>query len=182
MDILVTAVLATALVAASVTDIRNQRIYNWLTFPLILSGLATHTVFGGFAGLKFAASGFALGFAAMAIPYFLGVMGAGDVKLMAGVGAWLGLDATLTAFLCTCMAGGVYALGVLAFDRKTMMAVLRNIANVFLVFIATRSFNFAPTSTEKALPRLCYGLAIAAGTFTAMGLYAWRTGSIHIGY
>jgi prepilin peptidase CpaA len=182
MDILVTIVLAVALITATVTDIRNQRIYNWLTFPLILSGFATHTVFGGFEGLKFAASGFALGFVAMAIPYFMGVMGAGDVKLMAGVGAWLGLDITLTAFLCTCIAGGIYALGVLAFDRQVLKAVLRNIANVFLVFIATRRFNYAPTDTGKAMPRLCYGVAIAVGTLVAIGLDAGHIGFIHIGY
>ncbi|MCJ2164423.1 MULTISPECIES: A24 family peptidase [unclassified Pseudodesulfovibrio] len=182
MDILVTIVLAVALITATITDIRCQRIYNWLTFPLILAGFATHTVFGGLEGLKFAASGFALGFIAMAIPYFMGVMGAGDVKLMAGVGAWLGLEATFTAFLFTSMAGGIYALGVLAFNRQVLKAVLHNIAGTFYVFMATRKFDFDPVTTEKVIPRLCYGVAIAVGTALAMGMYAWQTGSIHSGY
>ena len=183
MDILVTIALAVALVTATITDIRSQRIYNWLTYPLILAGFATHTVFGGYAGLKFAAGGFAIGFTVMAIPYFLGVMGAGDVKLMAGVGAWLGLDVTFTSVLFTCIAGGVYALGILAIQRELFKPVLRNVGNTFSVFVATRKFNFAPTtSTERAMPRLCYGVAIAVGTVVAMALHAWSTGAIHSGY
>jgi prepilin peptidase CpaA len=182
MDILIVIALAIALVTATVTDIRNQRIYNWLTFPLILAGLATHTVFGGFAGLKFAAYGFALGFVAMVIPYFMGVMGAGDVKLMAGIGAWLGMEATLTAFLFTCIAGGIYALAVLATNREILKRVLRNIAATFSVFMVTRKFEFAPVTAENAMPRLCYGVAIAVGTVVAMGMHAWLTGSVHVGY
>lgn len=182
MDILVSIALAVALITATVTDLRRQRIYNWLTFPLIIAGFATHTVFGGFAGLKFAAGGFAIGFVAMAIPYFMGAMGAGDVKLMAGIGAWLGPEATFTAFLFTCLAGGLYAIGILAFDRKLLMAVLRNVGNAFCVLLATRKFNFAPITTEKVMPRLCYGAAIAVGTVVAMGMHAWLTGAVHSGY
>ncbi|EGB16154.1 peptidase A24A prepilin type IV [Pseudodesulfovibrio mercurii] len=182
MDILIVIALATALVTATVTDIRNQRIYNWLTLPLILTGLVAHTVFGGFAGLKFSAAGFALGFAAMALPYFMGVMGAGDVKLMAGVGAWLGVEATFTAFLFTCIAGGVYALAVLAFHREILKRVLRNITATFSVFMASRKFDFAPVTAENAMPRLCYGVAIAVGTVVAMALFAWQTGSVYPGY
>jgi len=182
MDILIVIALAIALLTAAVTDIRNQRIYNWLTFPLILAGFATHTVFGGFAGLKFAAGGFALGFVAMAVPYFLGVMGAGDVKLMAGIGAWLGVEATLVAFLFTCIAGGVYALVVLALNPSMCKTVLRNIAYTFLVFIGTRQFNFASADEQQALPRLCYGVAITVGTIGTMGIFAWESGSIFVGY
>ncbi|MBG0788973.1 MAG: prepilin peptidase [Desulfovibrionaceae bacterium] len=182
MNILVTIALAVALVTASVTDLREQRIYNWLTFPLIIAGFATHTVFGGLEGLKFAASGFGLGFAVMVVPYFMGAMGAGDVKLMAGIGAWLGLEATFSAFLLTCVAGGVYALAILTLDRKVLKAVLVNIKNAFCVFMATRRFNFTPVQAERTMPRLCYGLAIAVGTFAAMGMHAWLTGSIHNGY
>lgn len=182
MDILVSIALAVALVTASVTDIKSQRIYNWLTFPLILSGLGAHTVFGGVEGLTFSAAGLGLGFAFLAIPYFFGVMGAGDVKLMAGVGAWLGASATAVAFLFTCLAGGIYALGVLAMRPGLFKAVLGNIVNAFSVLVATRQFNFAPTPTGRALPRLCYGVAIAVGTAGAMAVLAWQTGGIHNGY
>ncbi len=178
MDSLVVIALTVALVIASVTDLREQRIYNWLTFPLMLAGFATHTVFGGLEGLQFAAKGFGLGFGLMVVPYFMGVMGAGDVKLMAGIGAWLGLEATFTAFLYTCIAGGIYGLAVLVRDREVLKGVLINIRNTFMVLLATRRFNFTPVAETRAMPRLCYGVAIAVGTFTAMGLRSWLTGSV----
>lgn len=178
MDILVSAMLAAALIVATITDIKSQRIYNWLTFPLILSGLATHTIFGGLEGLKFSGAGLGIGFVVMAVPYFLGVMGAGDVKLMTGIGAWLGASTTFTAFLFTCIAGGVYAIGVLVFRPELLKAVFRNIVNTFTVFVATRKFNFAPTGSEASMPRLCYGVAISVGTITAMAVHAWQAGSV----
>lgn len=182
MELLVIIMLSAALLIATITDIRSQRIPNWLTFPLILTGLVAHTVYGGLDGLKLAGGGFALGFIAMAIPYFMGVMGAGDVKLMAGVGAWLGTTTTMTAFIFTCIAGGLYALGVLLLNRRYLKIVLTNIINTFSVFIATRKFNFTPTSTEQALPRLCYGVAIAAGTAVAVVLHVMQTGSVYGSY
>jgi prepilin peptidase CpaA len=183
MEILISIVLGVALVTGSVTDIRNQRIYNWLTFPLIIAGLATHTVFGGLDGLKFAAGGFAIGFVVMALPYFFGAMGAGDVKLMAGIGAWLGPDATFLAFLYTCIAGGGYCIIVLARDPSLFKRAMRNIWNTLSVFVATRKMNFAPsTANGAALPRLCYGVAIAVGTTAAISVFVWKTGSIYVGY
>ena len=182
MELLVIIMLSAALLIATITDIRSQRIPNWLTFPLILTGLVAHTIVGGLDGLKLAGGGFALGFIAMAIPYFMGVMGAGDVKLMAGVGAWLGTTTTMTAFIFTCIAGGLYAMGVLLLNRRYLKIVLTNIINTFSVFIATREFNFTPTSTEQALPRLCYGVAIAAGTAVAVVLHVMQTGSVYGSY
>jgi len=182
MNSIIITILAIALVTATYTDIKSQRIPNWLTFPLMLAGFATHTVFGGWDGLSFAAMGYGFGFVVMAIPYFFGVMGAGDVKLMGAIGAWLGLQATMTAFLFTCIAGGVYAIGMLASDRELLKSVLRNVINTFSIFMATHKFDFSPVDTEKTMPRLCYGVAIAVGTVVAMALHAWTTGSIHTGY
>jgi len=177
MNFIITAILALALLTAVVTDLRARRIHNWLTFPLMLSGLVFHTVVGGLDGLGFSAAGFGLGLAAMIVPFLLGVMGAGDVKLMAGVGAWVGASTILAAFLFTCLAGGVYALGVLAFHRDAARQVLMNLKGAFYGFMATRRFAYAPTASA-ALPRLCYGVAIAAGTVAAVGLNLVRTGSV----
>ncbi|MBI9079973.1 MAG: prepilin peptidase [Pseudodesulfovibrio sp.] len=182
MEILVIVMLTAALLVATITDIRSQRIPNWLTFPLILTGLVVHTMHGGLDGLKLAGGGFAIGFIGMAIPYFLGVMGAGDVKLMAGVGAWLGTSAAFTAFLFTSLAGGVYALGVLLFHRHLLKVVWGSIVASFSLLISTRKFHFAPTSSEQSLPRLCYGVAIAVGSISAMVVHAMQTGSVTGGY
>ena len=178
MDILVATVLGVALVIASYTDLKSQRIRNWLTFPLILSGPVAHFVFGGVDGLLLSGGGFALGLALMLLPFMFGVMGAGDVKLMAGVGAWLGVSATFTAFLITCFAGGVYALVVMARHRDYFKAVWLNIKSTFLMFMTTRKLEYTPTPSETPLPRLCYGVAIAIGSAAAMAVHYYETGSV----
>jgi len=178
MDLFITIILATALLIATITDLRSQKIYNWLTFPLILSGFAVHTINGGLDGLLLSAGGFGLGLIAMVIPFFMGVMGAGDVKLMAGIGAWLGVNATFTAFLFTCLAGGAYALFVMLRNLDYLKAVLTNIYASFLRIMTTRKYDYSPVTTEQTMPRLCYGVAIAIGTAGAMVLNFTQTGSV----
>lgn len=180
MNLFITTILATALLIATITDLRSQKIYNWLTFPLILSGLAAHTINGGLDGLTLSAGGFGLGLVLMVVPFFIGVMGAGDVKLMAGIGAWLGVNATFTAFLFTCLAGGVYALFVMLRNLDYFKAVLANIYGTFLRILSTHKYEYTPVSSEQTLPRLCYGVAIAIGTAGAMVLNFTQTGSVLI--
>ncbi len=180
MDILVAAVLAAALTIATVTDLKSQRIPNWLTFPLMLGGLAAHAVFTGLEGLWFSLAGFGLGLGIMLVPFLLGVMGAGDVKLLAGVGAWLGVNTTLTAFVITCLAGGVYALGVMLRDREIFKAVLTNIKAHLVLALCTKDFKYTPVSSQRTLPRLCYGVAIAIGTVASMVLTYHETGGTFV--
>lgn len=177
---LVAVVLLIALTIATVTDFKSQRIPNWLTFPLILAGLAAHTVYGGLHGLQFSAAGFALGLGVMLIPYFMGLMGAGDVKLMAGVGAWLGVKTAFAAFLFTCFAGGVYSLIVMLRHMDFFKAVLGNIYYSFRVFLYTRKIDYAPTAPVRTLPRLCYGVAIAVGTVASMALSLHDSGVVFL--
>lgn len=178
MDILITAVLCTALAIATYTDLKSQRIYNWLTFPLMLTGLIAHTVFGGWSGLGLSAGGFGVGLAVMIVPFIFGMMGAGDVKLMAGVGAWLGTNATFTAFLFTCLVGGLYAIIILLRNFSLFKQVMANIWHTFLYMVNTRKFDYVPVGTEQTLPRLCYGVAIAVGTLGAMLLNYNAIGSV----
>lgn len=178
MDHIIVPALIAILSVAVVTDLKAQRIPNFLTLPAILAGLAYHGLTRGLGGLSFAAAGLALGLAVMLVPYLLSVMGGGDVKLMAAVGAWLGVDDLFGAFLFTCLAGGVYALLVLARHRR-LPRVLRNIWGTFFVLAATHRFEYAPVPEPAGprLPRLCYGVAIAAGTLGYLAYSAWETGA-----
>jgi prepilin peptidase CpaA len=98
-----------ASLAAAIIDVRRGRIPNWLTLPLWLLGLAKATVLGGAGGLVAALEISAL----LALPYvvlfFLGKGGAGDAKLMAGIGAWLSLDEGLIVLCCVATTGMVMA-------------------------------------------------------------------------
>ena len=99
------AVLAAAALVASVTDLRRMVIPNWLTFPLILGGLAYGAVSGGWPGLVAAAIGVVVGGAVFIFNYMTSGGGAGDAKLMMGMGAWIGWEAALTLILCVTVAG-----------------------------------------------------------------------------
>jgi prepilin peptidase CpaA len=104
-----TAPLAIVLIAsliAAVTDIWKFRVYNLLTFPLLLTGLAYHAWHGE---LGSSLLGALFGFGALIVLHVLGGVGAGDVKLMAGVGAWLGAECTFIVFIASSLAAGVYA-------------------------------------------------------------------------
>lgn len=180
MDILIIIMLGAALTVATVTDLKSQRIYNWLTFPLMFSGLVAHTVFNGLDGLALSGGGFALGLGVMVVPFIFGLMGAGDVKLMAGIGAWLGAQATFTAFLFTCLAGGAYAIVIMLRNIDQTKAIFANIWGTFLRTMSTHKFEYSPVTTEKAMPRLCYGVAIAVGTVGAMALNFALTGSVMV--
>ena len=98
-DVVSVCIVLVAVSAAAITDIWKFKIYNVLTFPLILSGFAFHAVTGGAAGMSFSASGILFGLFALLIPFVLGAIGAGDAKLIAGIGAWLGAWLTAVIFL-----------------------------------------------------------------------------------
>ena len=103
------AVVLTASLIAAATDLWKFRVYNVLTLPLLATGLIYHGATGGASGLLMGLGGCLFGFAALIMFYAMGGMGAGDVKLMAAVGAWLGMPLTLYVFLASALAAGCYA-------------------------------------------------------------------------
>jgi prepilin peptidase CpaA len=90
------------LIWAAVEDARVRRIRNWLTLSMALTGFAHQ---GGHVGA--AAAGLGVGFGLTVGLFILGAVGGGDVKLMAGVGAWLGPWGALAVFLVEAVIGMV---------------------------------------------------------------------------
>ena len=76
---------------------------------MVLSGLVYSGLTGGWAGLGDGLLGMAVGLACLLPLYAVGGMGAGDVKLLAGVGAWLGATTTFYAFCVSTVVGAVMA-------------------------------------------------------------------------
>lgn len=160
-----------AVVAASislVTDMLRRRIYNVVTFPAAAIGLILGLVLGGWRGLLLSAGGFAVGFALMILPYYVGGMGAGDVKLMAALGALMGLAPIVQIFLYTAIIGGVIAV-ISALSRGTLKRAFRNIANWTTSLILQRiggvKGGLKDTQLEQTAGWIPYGVAIAFGLF-----------------
>ena len=97
------------LVLASGIDLRTRRIPNWLSVPFLFSGMIVPAIAGGWAGLRTSSAGFGLAVLLFALPCFLRGMGLGDLKLAAGVGAWIGPGQFWLAFIVTAIVGGLLA-------------------------------------------------------------------------
>jgi len=111
-------VVLTGSAIAAFTDVWNFKVYNLLTIPLMASGLAYHAMLSGTPGLVASLAGLVFSLGVFLIPYSLGAIGAGDVKFMAGVGAWLGSAGIVYVTLCGCLLTGVYSVGVILYHRQ----------------------------------------------------------------
>lgn len=152
------------LVFACASDVRSRRIPNRLAAPLAATGLmysaATaaspgHGVLYGFAGL-------ALGLALWVPFYSLRWLGAGDVKLFAAAGAWLGPVRTLEGALIAAFAGGVLA--VVWMLRAYGVAGTMATASLALSSPRTAVNHPVDVKSRRAIP---YGVALAIGAATA---------------
>src|SRR5262245_25047710 len=114
LQVLILAVVAIAVV----TDIRRRRIYNVLTFPAMAIGIVLTTILHGGTGLLFAVTGLLLGAAIFFIPVAAGGRGAGDLKLLAAIGALGGPVFVFWCALFTSMFGGAFAIAVLVAKRR----------------------------------------------------------------
>ena len=156
-------VLAAGLAVATVIDVKSRRIPNVLTASMI--GLGIGLSAAGASGISAPASilGFFLGLLLMMPGYALGATGAGDVKLMAAVGAIVGPALVIPAFLFTAIAGGVLAI-IVAARRKRLGATLAQTGRLVM------APGEAPQEIRAAasVSRFAYGPAIAAGTVVAV--------------
>ncbi len=113
-----TWLLSVILIVAAVIDGWLLKVPNWLTFPLVLAGWTAGAYCGGFSGLACSFAGTLVGLGLLLPAYAVGGMGAGDVKLMAGIGAWIGAAATFYAFCLCAVIGGVIAVAMAFFSGQ----------------------------------------------------------------
>ncbi|NLI81241.1 MAG: prepilin peptidase [Deltaproteobacteria bacterium] len=167
-------ILAVFLAVCAVFDLFYRRIPNWLTYPAMTAALIFRGINGGVDELLQGLSGLAVGMALLMPVYLVKGMGAGDVKLMGVVGAFLGPKEAFVAFLWTGVTGGVYALILLALHPHQLVIFLKKCLQKF-VFIgkvlfygvsgahALSPFDEEPAHQGEGL-KVCYGVAIAVGT------------------
>src|SRR5664279_4158387 len=168
-------VLLVMLLAAAVFDVLYRRIPNWLTVSGVVLGIAMNTVLGSpDAGLIFSLIGLVVAFGVYAALYALHAMGAGDVKLMAAVGALVGWERWFGIFLITAIIGGIMAtLLVVARGRvkKTMFNVsfiLSEMKSGRPAYLANEELD---VKNKKALG-LPHGAVIAVSTIFYLALSA----------
>jgi prepilin peptidase CpaA len=109
---------------ATVTDLRSRRIPNWLVLPFLPLGVVVSGWFEGWHGVEHSLAGAGLGILIFGILYWKFGMGAGDVKLCAAIGAWIGPNQFLIAVVLIAVAGGIVIL-LWAITRKLLQLVGR---------------------------------------------------------
>jgi prepilin peptidase CpaA len=156
-------VVAAIVLVACVTDLRSRRIPNVLTFGAALAGAAFALASAGLSGMALSVSGWVVGLALFLPLFLLGGMGAGDVKLLGAIGAWVGPAAVVWVALYGAIAGGLIAV-VLALLHGYLRVLLRNVG---LLLIHWRVNGVRPLTALTLQggqgPRLAYAVPIAVG-------------------
>jgi prepilin peptidase CpaA len=171
--------LSIVLVVAAVIDGWKLRVPNWITFPLILCGWVYGFAAAGWGGLGWSLLGTAVGLMLLLPAYAIGGMGAGDVKLMAGIGAWIGVSSMadlLCAFCVSAILGGFIAIGMVLWQRSWQHHFLQ-FFTISTEIVEIRDPNVLSTIAAKrksSMLLLPYGIPIAIGTiayFVWAGLF-----------
>ncbi len=154
------------LIVAAYIDGKELRVPNWITFPMVASGLIFNAVSGGWGGLGSALIGMTVGLMCLLPLYSVGGMGAGDVKLMAGIGAWLGGWVTFYAFLVSTVVGGIMAIVMALRSGK----LRKHYENFFMILFEFKQVKDPRELTKIAAERkssmllLPYGIPICIGS------------------
>jgi prepilin peptidase CpaA len=148
--------------AAAWLDLRHRRIPNALTLPAVAVALSLHLASNGGTGLLLSAAGMLVAAAVVLPGYALGFTGAGDVKLLAAVGAFLSFPTAAFAALLSLVLGGVLSI-LISIRRRNLSAVLLNTLGMgrWLVMRSAGIPVQAPAQTKGGVP---LGLAIALAT------------------
>jgi prepilin peptidase CpaA len=173
VDLIVLVATCTLLIVAVFTDVREAKIYNAVTVPFAGLGLGVHVYDKGLGGVLFSLGGLGLGLALFFVSALVGrILGAGDCKLFAAVGALQGPEFLLWAIAFSLMIGGVFGL-LVALWRGVLRHSLRRVWQaVYLKIYLKMPMDISQSSSSLRLP---YAVAILAGTLFTIW---WRQGRV----
>lgn len=166
----VAAVLIPGTLLASWIDYSQRRVPNWLNLALIVCGFAAQAAYFGWPGVTTGFWGMLTGFGLLIVPWMMHGMGAGDVKLMAAIGVWLGPLLTLLSFALGAVIGGVVSIVMIVSSGRLRMACANlgvivakcsSRQTLFSEFGSAKSFG----TTSQLLP---YGVPLTAGTWLVL--------------
>ncbi|MCH7726900.1 MAG: prepilin peptidase [Planctomycetes bacterium] len=166
------------LVIAAVIDGIKLKVPNWITFPMIIAGWifsCAYFAFNGepwYDGLGLSLLGTAVGFGLLLPVYAIGGMGAGDVKLLMGVGAWMHSTTTFYAFCLSVLVGGVIAVAMVLYKKgwKKHYTQFRMILQEILTVRDPEQLAEMAAERKSSMLLLPYGIPIAIGSVV---YFAW---------
>jgi prepilin peptidase CpaA len=162
--------LTIVLLISFVTDIRSRKILNIVTLPAILFAFTYHAATAGVEGFLFSGKGFLVGLGLLLIPYLLGGMGAGDVKLMAAIGALMGTSFVFYSFIYTALIGGMIAI-LLIIKTNGFKNTIKSFFYNVILFRSNLGSMIVEKNKKSSSISFPYGIAIVLGTFCSL---VWR--------
>ena len=156
------------LIEAALIDGRSLRVPNWLTYHFLLGGWIYAGWTGGSHLLLWSMTGSILGLITLLPLYAIGGMGAGDVKLMAGVGAWIGPTLTLWAFISSAVVGGLMGLVMMLYSGEFSrhLVMMQVIGKEVVALRDPVALSEVAAKRKPTMLLLPYGIPIAVGTIT----------------
>jgi prepilin peptidase CpaA len=159
---MVNVILVTVLIICVITDLNSRRIFNIVTVPAILIGFFLNSFQFGLDGFLFSGKGFFTGFGLLIIPFILGGIGAGDVKMLAAIGALKGPLFVLNSFLYGAVLGGAIALVIMIRRKEVGQFFKRFFYSIILLKATNGSMNI--NKDKELRVSIPYGLVIALGS------------------
>ncbi|MFD1735256.1 prepilin peptidase [Bacillus salitolerans] len=153
------------------TDLRERKIYNIVIFPALVVAIGSNAWMDGLSGLWFSVTGFVVGFMILLIPYFMGGMGAGDVKLLALIGALKGVMFVLTTAIFMAIIGGVMGVLILLFRK----GAIKRIKSILFSAACIKMGMKIPLMIDKDGLKTTYpyGVAIVGGAIISLLNREW---------
>jgi prepilin peptidase CpaA len=168
--------LLAVVIPAACYDLKYRRIPNWLSVAGAVLGVCAHWATEGVSGLKVSLAGFLIAFTLYFVLYLLHAMGAGDVKLMAAVGAIAGFRWWVAILVFTGLAGAFLAL-CLAARKRRLGSTLWNVAYLMRELISLRRPWLTRSELDVKNPetlRLPHAVSIATGAVVSLVLLVFR--------
>jgi len=177
------ALLLMLVAASGFFDLKERKIPNKITFTGILIGILFNIITGGWMGLLQSLLGMFAGLAIFFLPFVMGGMGAGDVKLMGAIGALMGWEFSLMTALYSAIVGGVMVIIHLLYTgklRETFKKMLYSLINLLFQFVSRLGYNETVYKVHKKFSKnghdykkvyIPYGVAIAGGAVLVLIAY-----------
>jgi prepilin peptidase CpaA len=159
-------ILVIVLFICFITDVKSRKILNIVTLPTIVFSLGYYLFTKGYEGFLFSGKGFLVGLGLLIIPYLLGGMGAGDVKLMAAIGALMGTSFVFYSFIYIALIGGVIALVLILKSKGFMNSIKSFFFNI--VFFRSNIGSMMMSKEKQTKISYPYGVAIVLGTLSTL--------------
>ncbi|MGJ9384760.1 A24 family peptidase [Salipaludibacillus sp. CF4.18] len=158
MVLVIEIFLVVILAICVITDVKSRKIYNKVVYPCLIAVFIYHFSSGGLEALIHSFLGFLIGLALLLLPYILGGMGAGDVKLLGLIGAFKGGAFVFQSFLYIALIGGVIAVGIIIFRSGVLKSFF-----YFLYSLKNGVRDTSIVSKGSLTATYPYGVPIAAG-------------------